>query len=107
MLKEWRRVLSPGGYVRLTLPDFEYIFQILDGRDECEFPRRFTSRQGKAINFLFCDGQHKFAYSKEVLEELALGIGFSAVVPASKTDAHIPNLSEIEPGGSVAVNVLK
>jgi predicted SAM-dependent methyltransferase len=106
MLKEWRRVLTPSGYARLTLPDFEYIFEILKGQ-EVGFPRRFISRQGQAINFLFCDGQHKYAYCRELIEELALSVGFSRVEPVGQEDQNVPRLKEIEPGGSFSVNLHK
>jgi prepilin-type processing-associated H-X9-DG protein len=107
ILKEWRRILSPAGYVRLTLPDFNYIFHILSGQAPANFPRSFDSRHGQAINFLFCDGQHKYAYSPELIEELALGLGFSKVVPASQEDCNISDLTSIEPGGSFSVNLFK
>ena len=108
LLREFRRVLAPSGYIRLTLPDFEFIFQILEGRDLSEFPRRFMSRHGQAINFLFCDGQHRYAYSLDLLRELAGDVGFSRVEPADHhRDKHIPNLDAIEPGGSFSVNIFK
>ncbi len=105
LLKECRRVLAADGYMRLTLPDFEYVFRILAGDDECDFPRQFTSRQGQAVNFLFCDGQHKYGFTKEMIEELAKGIGFASVVSANGHDQNIPELHE--PGGSFSVNIFK
>lgn len=107
LLRECHRVLKPEGYMRLTLPDFEFVFRILEGAEESHFPRRFRSRHGQAINFLFCDGQHKYGFSKEVVEELALDLGFSKVVPVDTRDEHIANLADIEPGGSFSVNLFK
>jgi prepilin-type processing-associated H-X9-DG protein len=107
ILKEWYRVLSPTGYIRLTLPDFEHIIKILAGQEVCRFPREFNSTHGHAINFLFCDGQHKFAYSKQVIEELALKMGFLRVVSVGQEDDNISSLDKIEPYGSFSVNIYK
>jgi predicted SAM-dependent methyltransferase len=107
LLKECRRVLTPDGYMRLTLPDFEFVFRILAGDEQCDFPRNFTSRQGQAINFLFCDGQHKYGFTKEIVQEVALQLGFSKVVTATADDSNIPNLQAIEPPGSFSVNIFK
>lgn len=107
ILKEWLRVLSPSGYVRLTLPDFNHIFQILAGSTSSLFPRSFGSLQGQAINFLFCDGQHKFAYSPELVRELALMVGFGKALPAEEVDCNIKGIEQTEPGGSFSVNLYR
>ena len=107
LLKECHRVLNPKGYMRLTLPDFEFVLRILSGDEESHFPRSFRSRHGQAINFLFCEGQHKYGFSREVVEELALDLGFSKVVAADSADENISNLAKIEPGGSFSVNLYK
>ena len=107
-LKEWRRVLSPSGYLRLTLPDFDHAQKILSGQGTSFFPRSFKSRSGMAINFLFCEGQHKYAYNFELLEELAKAIGFSKLVPAEVgRDENIKAGGFSEPPGSFSVNLFK
>lgn len=107
LLSECHRVLMPKGYMRLTLPDFEFVFRILAGNEESQFPRRFVSRHGQAINFLFCDGQHKYGYTADLIEELALQLGFAKVVAAGSKDQNVSNIEEIEPGGSFSVNLFK
>jgi predicted SAM-dependent methyltransferase len=107
LLRECRRVLMPGGYMRLMLPDFEFALRIVNGQESSEYPRRFGSRLGQAINFLFCDGQHKYAYTTEVMYELGAQTGFSSVVVAPSEDANIINLDAIDPGGSFSVNLFK
>ncbi len=107
LLQECRRVLTPDGYLRLTLPDFSFIASIMSGEQVSDFPRRFNSREGQAINHLFCDGQHKYAFSREVIEEMAREIGFSRVMPAGLEDDHFVNLKLSEPGGSFSVNLYK
>lgn len=106
ILKDWYRVRKPSGYIRLTLPDFEYAIQIASKKYQSEFPRTFNSPNGQAINFLFCDGQHKYAYSADVIEELALKIGFSKVKAAKEVDPHIRDTLK-EPAGSFSVNLYK
>ena len=107
LLRECRRVLADEGYMRLTLPDFEYVLRILSGDGQSNFPRNFQSRHGQAINHLFCDGQHKYGFTKEVVEELALELGFSKIVSADIEDPNIANLPAMEPGGSFSVNLYK
>ena len=107
ILKEWYRVLKPSGYVRLTLPDFQYVLKINAKEIQTYFPRSFSSSSGQAINFLFCDGQHKYAYSIELIEELALSIGFSKVILAEDKDSNILIENLNEPPGSFSVNLFK
>jgi predicted SAM-dependent methyltransferase len=106
ILKDWLRVLRPDGYVRLVLPDFAYSLQIAQGKIECTFPREFRDSAAQAINFLFCDGQHKYGYTQSSVEELAQSIGFARVETASMDgDA---NVSKRElPTGSFCVNLFK
>ncbi len=107
ILKEWYRVLAPGGYIRLTLPDFNFITRILAG-EQHTFPRTFTCASGQAANYLFCDGQHKYAYTGEMIQELATEVGFGRVEKAaSNHDANIRGGSLSEPGGSFSVNIYK
>jgi predicted SAM-dependent methyltransferase len=106
VLRECRRVLTADGFLRLTLPDFLHAQRILRGEQTSSFPRSFVSREGQAINFLFCDGQHKFAYSPEVIREIAESIGFRRVEPA--TVGIIDRVGPLEePAGSFAVNLYK
>lgn len=108
ILNEWYRVLSPTGYIRLTLPGFNFIGEILAGREKYGFPRSFQSHSGQAVNFLFCDGQHKYAYTKEMIDEIAEAIGFDYVEDAViDCDKNIAVGSLYEPPGSFSVNIYK
>lgn len=106
ILGEFHNCLVDSGKVRLTLPDFNHVFKILSGEASSNFPREFQSSEGKAINFLFCDGQHKYAYSPQLINELALKVGFSKVTPAPlNIEANIPQLDE--PEGSFSLYLFK
>lgn len=79
LLREVHRVLSPEGVFRLALPSFEYGLEIVQKRATSEWPRKFSSPEAQAINYLFCDGQHKYAYCREIVEVLCEEAGFSGV----------------------------
>lgn len=107
ILKIWYKVLKPGGYVRLTLPDFNYSIKILqDKAAQSKFPRAFNSPSGQAINFLFCNGQHKYAFSYDMFIELSSQVGFSKIALADENDINIPTQLN-EPNGSFSVNLYK
>lgn len=86
LLGELRRVLADNGVVRLAVPSFERCLDIAAGRDVSTWPRQFADPRSQAINYLFCDGQHKYAYCFETLAEFARIAGFSSV--ANKSEAH-------------------
>lgn len=80
MLREVRRVLRPAdGVARFAVPSMEYAMVIARGGATMQYPREFVSPLGQAINYLFCDGQHKFAYCFEVFEAFAKQAGFTRV----------------------------
>lgn len=80
MLREVRRVLRPeGGVARFAVPSMEHAMVIARGGATMQYPREFASPLGQAINYLFCDGQHKFAYCFEVFEAFAKQAGFTRV----------------------------
>jgi predicted SAM-dependent methyltransferase len=107
ILKECYTVLSPSGYLRLTLPDFNFAIGMMRKRESfSRWPMSFRSPSGQVVNFIFCEGQHKYAYTEEMLEEIGEDIGFSRVESAIDRDPNIPENMD-EPVGSLSVNLHK
>lgn len=76
LLAEIFRVLQPGSSARIAVPSFEHAMQITRGEATSHWPRTFSSPDAQAVNYLFCDGQHKYGYTSEVLSEFASKAGF-------------------------------
>lgn len=83
LLREIHRILVAGGVARIAVPSMEHAFEIAAGRAASVFPREFSDPLGQAANWLFCDGQHKYAYSFGSLKEFAIAAGFRSVANVS------------------------
>jgi prepilin-type processing-associated H-X9-DG protein len=90
ILREIRRVLKPDGIARIAVPSMEHALDIAAGKACVEFPRPFDDPHAQAINYLFCDGQHKYGYSFGLLKDFALESGFSRVHNYSERDGVAP-----------------
>ena len=64
---------------RIAVPSMEHALAICRGEHEMNYPREFEDPLGQAVNYLFCDGQHKFGYSFGVLRDFARTAGLSRV----------------------------
>lgn len=110
LLREFRRVIANDGVVRIAVPDMEYALAIARGEATDTWPRAFEDPLGQAINYLFCDGQHKYAYSFQVLKTFSLEAGFARVEHYSRTHGVQPKTyGQIkigdEPVGSLVVEL--
>jgi predicted SAM-dependent methyltransferase len=83
LLREVHRVLRPDGVVRLVVPDVAHALRIALGDASSHWPRAFRDSVGQAVNYLFCEGQHRYAYNYGMLVELASEAGFSEVTNIS------------------------
>jgi predicted SAM-dependent methyltransferase len=79
LLREIRRVLRPDGVARVGVPDVSHFFKIAQGDAQSGWPRLFDDPVGQAVNYLFCDGQHRYAYNHAILARFAELAGFSKV----------------------------
>jgi predicted SAM-dependent methyltransferase len=113
LLREMCRVLAQDGVVRLAVPSFEHCLVIADGgRSESTWPRQFDHPLSQAINYLYCDGQHKYAYCFDNLRAFVLRAGFAEVVDQSDTDGvaerqYAGLAIGGEPAGSLVVELRK
>jgi predicted SAM-dependent methyltransferase len=110
LLSEIRRVLAIGGVARVAVPSMEYALEVARGSDVEDWPRPFSDPISQAVNYLFCDGQHKYAYTFEILSTFAREAGFPRVVDysadhgvASKTYGAVTVGDE--PPGSLVVEL--
>lgn len=112
LLGEIQRVLTDDGEARFAVPSMEHALRITRGSKRSTWPRQFEEGLGQAINYLFCDGQHKYGYSAGVFKELSGQVGLSV----GKIDGPLDRPSEPytyngykipgEPSGSLVVNLL-
>lgn len=110
LLGEIHRVLRPDGVARIAVPSFEHSLDIAAGKVASKWPRSFDDPLGQAINYLFCDGQHKYAYSFGVLSSFARQVGFRDVIHYSqKHDCQPKQYGAVEvgnePEGSLVVEL--
>jgi predicted SAM-dependent methyltransferase len=75
VLGEWRRVLKPGGALRISVPDFELFLKIYDaqGRRMDRVEGILMGEQNYEYNY------HKSAYNRTHLADLLARAGFVAV----------------------------
>jgi hypothetical protein len=79
-------VLELEGVARVVVPDVTHAFRIAEGGASSPWPRKFKDPVGQAVNYLFCDGQHRYAYNHAMLEDFARTAGFTRVTNVS--DEH-------------------
>lgn len=110
LLREVRRVLADDGVARIAVPSMEHALSIARGERVEDWPRPFEDSIAQAVNYLFCDGQHKYAYNFNILETFARQCGFSRVVNYSAAHGVTPKsygpvTVGDEPEGSLVVEL--
>lgn len=110
LLGEIRRVLRPDGVARIAVPSFEHALVVANGGRVEDWPRAFEDPVAQAVNYLFCEGQHKYAYSAAVLERFARLAGFGDVTNYSREHGVEPRrygrvVVGDEPEGSLIVEL--
>lgn len=111
LLAEVRRILKPDGIARIATPDFEYALKIAAGHPWHDPKRIFPDPHGQTIDYLFCDGQHKYAYSFSVMDRFARDVGFTHVTHYSAEHGVTPKqYGKVEIGnehaGSLVVELM-
>jgi predicted SAM-dependent methyltransferase len=110
LLREVRRTLKDDGMARIAVPSMEYALEIARGQHVEDWPRPFQDSVAQAINYLFCDGQHKYAYNFQALATFAREAGFSRIVNYSAEHGVAPKqygsiVVGDEPVGSLVVEL--
>ncbi len=110
LLQEIRRVLRPGGTARIAVPSVDHALQVAHGAAVEDWPRPFADPVAQAVNYLFCEGQHKYAYTYSILDAFARKAGFQGVADYSREHGVEPKkYGEVvvgdEPPGSLVVEL--
>lgn len=72
ILKEWKRVLKPGGVLRVATPDFQVLCKVY--KAGCDLPVILGPMYGKMDNIY-----HKTVYDHFSLFELLMSVGFKGI----------------------------
>jgi hypothetical protein len=86
LLREIRRILKDDGIARIAVAGFAHSPAVARGEVVEDWPRAFVEPASQAVNYLFCEGQHKYADTAEIPDTFARGAGFSRV--ADDSAAH-------------------
>lgn len=103
LLREIHRVLRDDGTARIAVPSLEHALEIAAGHPAEDPQRRFEHAHGQAVDYLFCDGQHKYGYSFSIMSEFARQAGFTRVVNYSAEHGVAPKrYGNVEVGNELA-----
>lgn len=110
LLAEVHRVLADDGMAVVSVPCMEHALRIVRGEAEMPFPRPFADPTAQAVNYLFCDGQHKFGYCWAIMECFARQAGFTHIIDRSAEPGFDPmSYADVvlgeEPPGSLVVEL--
>jgi SAM-dependent methyltransferase len=100
-LVELRRVLKPGGVLRLSLPDLDKAIQAYLSKDVDYFlipDDAVRSISGKMIVQLLWYGRSRSMFTVEFTRELLAGCGFESIQPCSfrQTSSPFPGIVELD-----------
>ena len=93
LLRDWHRVLRPGGRLRLAIPSIEGILETYNNPDvleeRCEKTGRKLMPKCKFMNEVFRSYGHLFMYDYEYLSLVLKTIGFQGILK------HLPKKSNV------------
>ncbi len=110
-LRHCRRILVPGGAMRLVVPDIARLMQAYSAADEAFFdaqkemhPPWCTTKLEHVIYALQQDGEHKYGYDFETLKKALNECGFGDVRESDYRKSEIEALnidyrSDVDPSG--------
>ena len=101
VLGELRRVLRPGGVLRLCLPDLEKGIDAYRRGDRAHFlipDEDAASLGGKFVAHMLWYGHSRMLFTPDLVEELLLRAGFAKVehVACGETRSEFPEIAELD-----------
>ena len=103
MLREWHRILRPGGFVAVEWPDFLKMCREVVNNPQCLFSDADRRLQKRSILGIYGDNErypdpvmwHKWGYSEESMSRLLLESGFSRTEVQNNLHSKTPNDSRV------------
>jgi len=102
ILKEFYRCLKKGGYVRIAMPDLDYVLFKYNSQDWREqdwltWPEyKFIKTKGQMINVSFRYWGHKYLYNEEDLKNQLIEAGFQKIIRCKIQESGHTELCNLE-----------